>query len=1082
MAQSGSPLEVALERRYRIERELGTGGMSTVYLAVDMRYDRMVALKVLSPDLTAVVAAKRFLGEIKTTAKLQHPHILPLFDSGEAGGHLYYVMPYVEGESLRQRLDREGELPVDTALRIAGDLARALDYAHHQGVVHRDIKPENVLLHAGQAVISDFGIALAVDAAGATRYTGTGQSIGTPHYMSPEQAAPSGDVDGRSDVYSLACVLHEMLTGEPVFTGPSARIVLAKHLTVPPVPVRKLRPSVPRRVEQAILRALEKSPADRFSTIADFARALERAVPPALSPRAFWDTSTDWLRAHPLVATAAGLVLLGTAVVLAPFLAGPAWTDRPASIAVLPYREETSTEEDAALAIELSDRAVRELMRWDGLSVATPVDLAGPRRSMGLTELVLERVGDGVALAEAVDAEAMLALTVRRRGDTMSVQASLFDSRSRRRVGQPVTVNGPVEEGASVRLMAPVLAHVLGFADAPEPVRAIGAGTGSPEAAVAYLHGRDALERNQLDRAEQLFTRAVAVDSTFASALSFLSQVHFWRGAEDDYFFSLGPEILRWSTAATRYLAGLSPQNWAHVRGFYALQIGNFEEARSRYSSILQADPSDAYALLMLGEVDLLDRWSVRDRAGDLVPRSNLNRARRLYADVVGIDPTFELAYGRIFAIQQQLERSIRRNRSCPGFEELRDDLRPVWERPVPGPGMYPLCPVLRDSIEWKSPSEVDTIDPLILRAGVERLFDRAVNELRRWANLAPEQPRPLELLSEAFLLRRGQLQVMPPERHRTLAAEALDYRVRALALQEDTTTLDLVELANLQLASGDPASAMENARTALARYASGSIRPPIVLMNVLLAGGQTAAALEVVDQLRSDGGMARYVPDPESGENVAVASGGRVLLRLMVLAGSGITGPLLHEELVNLNEAWRAEGYPPRWQQLLRDGNMRSIAPALALDPVAVGQWRDAFTVDDPAWLALSLPDVDPERATLAYERARELELERDGSSHTTSMLAAVAGRLDRHADAVALYSRLDSIPNSVVSFDPAWGLQALSHLLRAEQYLHMADTASAAFHLNEFVEVRAWPDSLSRPQVEHAASLLTALDRAER
>ena len=247
-----SRLNAALEGRYRIEREIGEGGMATVYLADDLKHERKVALKVLKPELAAVVGAERFLAEIKTTANLQHPHILPLFDSGEADGFLFYVMPYVEGESLRQRLDREHQLPVDEAAQIAKSLAEALDYAHGRGVIHRDIKPANVLLLQGKPVISDFGIALAVGAAGGGRLTETGLSLGTPHYMSPEQATGDQHVGPATDIYALGCVLYEMLVGDPPYIGSTPQAVLGKIITGMPEPVTQHRKTVPANVEATV--------------------------------------------------------------------------------------------------------------------------------------------------------------------------------------------------------------------------------------------------------------------------------------------------------------------------------------------------------------------------------------------------------------------------------------------------------------------------------------------------------------------------------------------------------------------------------------------------------------------------------------------------------------------------------------------------------------------------------------------------------------------------------------------------------------------------------------------------------------
>ncbi|HUF35721.1 MAG TPA: protein kinase [Gemmatimonadales bacterium] len=276
-------LAAALADRYRIERELGQGGMATVYLAEDLRHDRKVAIKVLRPELAAVIGAERFLSEIKTTANLQHPHILPLFDSGAADSHLFYVMPLVQGISLRDRMAREKQLPIAEAVRIATEIAAALDYAHRHGIIHRDIKPENILLHDGSALVADFGIALAASKAG-TRMTETGMSLGTPQYMSPEQAMGERELDARSDVYALGCVLYEMLTGEPPFSGPTAQAIVAKVMTAEPADVTSLRRTIPVHVADAVRTALQKLPADRFASAADFAAALGNPAFGATAP------------------------------------------------------------------------------------------------------------------------------------------------------------------------------------------------------------------------------------------------------------------------------------------------------------------------------------------------------------------------------------------------------------------------------------------------------------------------------------------------------------------------------------------------------------------------------------------------------------------------------------------------------------------------------------------------------------------------------------------------------------------------------------------------------------------------------
>ena len=317
MSEPTDRLSAALADRYRLERELGQGGMATVYLAEDLKHHRPVAIKVLRPELAAVLGADRFVQEITTTAALQHPHILPLFDSGSADGFLYYVMPYIEGETLRTKLDREKQLGVDEAVKITTEVADALDYAHRHGVIHRDIKPENILLHDGRPMVADFGIALAVSAAAGGRMTETGMSLGTPHYMSPEQATAEKEITGRSDVYSLASVLYEMLTGQPPHLGGSAQQIIMKIIAEPVAAVTTLRKSVPPNVAAAVSKALEKLPADRFSSAREFADALadphfaERAPEAGARPAG----AGPWKRRF-YIATGACCVLALVALVL----------------------------------------------------------------------------------------------------------------------------------------------------------------------------------------------------------------------------------------------------------------------------------------------------------------------------------------------------------------------------------------------------------------------------------------------------------------------------------------------------------------------------------------------------------------------------------------------------------------------------------------------------------------------------------------------------------------------------------------------------------------------------------------------
>jgi TolB-like protein/Flp pilus assembly protein TadD len=408
-------LQTALAERYRIERELGRGGMAVVYLAEDRKHGRRVALKVLRPELTPALGADRFHREIEIASRLQHPNILSLHDSGEAGGMLYYAMPYVEGESLRARLVREVQLNAAEAVRIASEVADALACAHAAGVLHRDIKPENILLTSGHAVVADFGIARALDAAGADRLTETGLALGTPHYMSPEQASGTRALDARSDIYALGCVLYEMLAGEPPFSGPTSQAILARH-AVDPVPcLRTVRATVSPALEEAVGKALAKVPADRFAMALEFKEALTRASrePAVIRP------ASGWRR---LAAGVAALVI--GAGVAAGLLKGLG-SDRPVtidgerpirSLAVAPLQNLTGDSAQIYLAQGITDQLVTILAQISALRV---VGLKGDQAGKS-----------GEELARTFQIDAVLGGSLQRAGEKVRIRVQLSSAAS----------------------------------------------------------------------------------------------------------------------------------------------------------------------------------------------------------------------------------------------------------------------------------------------------------------------------------------------------------------------------------------------------------------------------------------------------------------------------------------------------------------------------------------------------------------------------------------------------------------------------------------------------------------------------
>jgi serine/threonine-protein kinase len=514
-------LNTALAGRYTIEKELGRGGMATVYLAHDVKHDRAVALKVMHPELAAALGAERFLREIRIAARLNHPHILPLHDSGEAGGFLFYVMPLVEGESLRDRLRREKQLPVDDALRIAREVADALSYAHAHDVVHRDIKPENILLQGGHAVVADFGIARAVGVAGGEKLTQTGVSIGTPAYMSPEQASGSGDVDGRADLYSLACVLYEMLAGEPPFTGPTMQSVVRQHLVVEAPNITRIRPAVPAEVVAALTRALAKTPADRFNPVALFSEALgghesRSGASPAAASRAgapFWRRVDRRVWMAIVVAAAVAGWWISRRV-----RATPSAESDIRSIAVLPFQERNA-QGGEFLGDGMAETLIYALGKVPGFKVAAQTSAFTFRGKEADLATIGEKLGVATVLTGSLQrAGSRLRVTVRL--ENVATRAQLWTEQ----YDEELTDVFALQD----RIARAVVNHLQASTSRAGSLALVSAGTKNVEAYQAYLQGRYFWGQRGVGIKKGLpfFERAVAFDSSYALA---------WTGVADSY-------------------------------------------------------------------------------------------------------------------------------------------------------------------------------------------------------------------------------------------------------------------------------------------------------------------------------------------------------------------------------------------------------------------------------------------------------------------------------------------------------------------------------------------------------------------
>jgi serine/threonine protein kinase/tetratricopeptide (TPR) repeat protein len=552
-------LRSALSHAYTIDRELGKGGMATVYLAQDVKHERPVALKVLHPELAASLGPDRFLREIKTAAKLNHPHILGLHDSGEADGFLYYVMPYVEGESLRERLDRERQLPVDEAVHHARSIASALDYAHRQGIVHRDMKPENVMLYEGEAMVMDFGIAKAVSIAGDS-ITQTGMMVGTPAYVSPEQAAGETNLDGRSDQYSLACVLYEMLSGERAFSGPSPQAVMAKRFTETPRPLRAVRGSVPESVERAVTKAMSTETSARYKTAALFAQALASGS---------IETPTD------------------TATVPQPTISAAK------SVAVLPFVNASADPENEFFADGVAEEIINQLSKIQTLRVPSRIvsfALKGKTADLG-------EVGRKLHVSTVLDG------TVRRMGNRVRVAAQLVNVADgyqlwHERYDRDLEDIFAIQDEIS-HAIAKALKVILTEDEkkAIEKTRAT-----NMEAYEFYLRGRQfmyQLRRRSLEHARQMFNRAIEIDPEYALAHA---------GVADSCsllytYFDARESNLRQADAASAKALELEPSlAEAHVARAISNSLNNqHAEAEVHFEQAIRLDPKSYEAAYFYG-------------------------------------------------------------------------------------------------------------------------------------------------------------------------------------------------------------------------------------------------------------------------------------------------------------------------------------------------------------------------------------------------------------------------------------------------------------------------------------------------
>ncbi|HUL70958.1 MAG TPA: protein kinase [Gemmatimonadales bacterium] len=712
MADAPAALVAALRDRYQVERELGHGGMATVYLARDLKHNRPVAIKVLRPELAAALGSERFLREIELSARLTHPHILPLHDSGDAGGFLYYVMPYVEGESLRDRLTREKQLPLEDALRITGEVADALSYAHDHDIVHRDIKPENILLESGHAVVADFGIARAITAAGGDKLTETGLAVGTPAYMSPEQGMGEPQLDRRSDVYALGCVVYEMLAGTPPFTGSTAQAILARKSFEPVPSLRVVRETVPAPVEHAIQRALAKVPADRFATATQFAEALAQRESAAMSAAPTVPVRLARRSYQRVLFLVVGVLAVGSALLMLRLrreVPAPAQPVYPRTfIAVLPFQNLSAEGSQAYFAGGLHDELLTQLTKVAALQVISRTSVMGYQGTRKPIRQIAEELGVG-SVVEGTVQVAGGRLRVNVQLIDAATDAHLWAERYDRRLDDAFAIQSEVAQ----QIVAAVGAALTGA----EQGSLAAAPTANAEAYRLYLQGREyetrpgALQQN-LQIAQRFYERALALDQGFSVARAALSVLHgemFWfrydpsptRAArqreEAEAALRLAPNLPQahvamglvhyWGRRDYRRaldefaiaLNGLPGDAalWGWI-GAVQRRLGNWDDVLRAFVKATQLNARDARWFEELGNTfQVVHRYADAVRAYDRA----LSLAPDLYEDAIRRAKTYTLWQGQLDTLRAALSRVPRNVGDTGGYVDAQRANLLLWER-----------------------------------------------------------------------------------------------------------------------------------------------------------------------------------------------------------------------------------------------------------------------------------------------------------------------------------------------------------------------------------------------------------------
>jgi tetratricopeptide (TPR) repeat protein len=1042
MDELAASLRSSIGDRYLIDRELGAGAMAVVYLAHDTKHDRSVALKVLRLELASAIGADRFHREIEVVAGLTHPHILPLHDSGEAGELLYYVMPYVDGGTLRQRLEREGQLPMADASRIAREVADALGFAHRRGVIHRDVKPGNILLAENHALLADFGIAHLADTDGEA-LTRTGLALGTPTYFSPEQATGEHEIDGRSDIYSLGCVLYESLTGEPPFDSPSVRGLISRHIMETPPRVREKRPDVSDGLEAVVQTALRKEPSDRFQTAEEMAESIglvsggfeimaARALKKLIGPRNKW--LHGWRLAVGMSAMA--LLLVTGGLVVRNVLQRPAFAGVYPTYAILPWEGDERTEEEKELARRGALELRYHLLDWESIEVVGGPSIEGPTQYVAQAGLALPNLSlsAGLALLETLNASHLVYVEAKVNGDSVELVASIYEG------DLSVLEDQYPASGRKDQIQLITAELALAFLDLsgePADWDDLVARSSNHEAWQQFDEGRALLRAWRLAAAEEFFQAAISSDSTFALAHYLLATTKYWRTVQDpERIVEAGPQIEFHVMQADRLGVGRKLRHGERqdVNAFKAFWAGDYETARTRYDSILSRNPREIETLVLAGAVETTDPWLVAVGGGEYLPRRDLNHARALYDSAVNLSPEVPLAWGNLFEIDRELAEAILQG-YCPMFHPADGEIFPPYEFPEAAE-QVPFCPYVEEGqIRWQHGALLPNQMDLALE-GIRDMRARTTNALDRWSRVERDQPRPHEELAAWMLWERS----VPACDAESLWADSLLWGARehmelALALRGDTTSQDRVRLANVLLATGERDEAVRQANRALGELGdwrtSGSEAPRLEAANVYMAIGRGTEAADILQRTWDESTFG--VPDPDNeGESI---SGGDVWGDLWGLAALGVTGEDDREMALRfdrLDRTWASPDYSERQQAQLRHSLTGLVSPALVRFPdrweAWFSNWEDVGVEPSDVWRGILRASTDPEgalqdlNAVIAALESREEPPVRARDYYMPIVLARMLGE-----DAVAadLQKRAMACPLAVNRVDVGWGMR---------------------------------------------------------